>query len=470
MAKGLTRSLVLWMLLAVAGVAFVSCDDEIATGSDMQPVFSVDTLHLGTLLAGNSSPTYQLKLYNQCSKELKLTSINLRNAGRSGFRMNVDGMNGSSFTQSDLLRISAGDSLFIFVEATFLSDGAGMKQHIDYVDIACNGKTSTIVLEATSKNVRKLKAVTLKSDETWSSAEEVQIYDSLVVAKGVTLTLSDSVTIYLHDKADLIVYGKILSRGTKARPVTIRGDRTDNMFDNLPYDNLPSQWGNLYLRKGSGQNIFENTNIHGMSEGIFVEGESSFESCRIKNSDGNLITAHNGTMELINCELSNAAGSLLDLTGGSYDIVHCTLANYNFASVITQEAVRLCNQDTLAKKEAPLERCNFLNTIIWGRKYAVDVRLDYISPASGDSIFSYRFDHCLIKAEGEDDENFIATQWNLDPLYQSIEDASYRYDFHLQKESPAIGAGAAEGAAKAPYDIDGTQRSSTPTIGCYETK
>lgn len=436
----------------------------------MQPVASVDTLHLGTLLAGNSSPTYQLKLYNQCNKELKLSSIVLRNAGTSGFRMNVDGMNGNSFTQSDLLRISAGDSLFIFVEATFPPVGAGVKQHLDYVDVTCNGKTSTVVLEATSKDVRKVTAAILTNNETWSNAEEVQIYDSLVVSKGVTLTLKDSATLYLHDKANIIVYGRIVSQGTKDRPVTIRGDRTDNMFDNLPYDNLPSQWGSLYLREGSGQNVFENTNIHGMSEGIFVRGESLFKDCRIKNSDGNLFTALNAKMELINCELSNAAGSLLDLVGGSYDIVHCTLANYNFAASITQEAVRLCNQDTLTKKEAPLEKCDFTNSIIWGRKYCPDVLIEYIKPESGDSIFAYVFDHCLIKADGEDDESFINTLWNQDPLYQIVEDENYRFDFRLQKDSPAVGAGSEECTAKVPYDIDGTPRIGAPCIGCYEVK
>ena len=158
------------VLILLAMLSLISCDDDFATGSESQPVASADTLHMGTILAGNSSPTYQLKLYNPNSKELKLTSIVLRNAPSSGFRMNVDGMNGTSFTNSDLLRIASGDSLFVFVEATFQPEGKGIQHHLDYVDVSCNGKTTTVVLDAVSKEVRKLQGYVVTANEVWDRA------------------------------------------------------------------------------------------------------------------------------------------------------------------------------------------------------------------------------------------------------------------------------------------------------------
>ena len=457
------------LYICISVFLILSCSDDIATSPDMQPEASCDTLKMGTLLSGNSSPTYQLKLYNRNSREIQLSSIILRNAQTSGFRMNVDGMNGSSFTQPEFLRIASGDSLFVFVEATFPQKGNGVETHTDYIDVSCNGRTSSIVLEATSKDVRKLSAYVVTKDETWNNAEEIQIYDSLVIAQNATLTLTDSVTLYLHDKADVVVYGSLHCNGTLDRPVTIRGDRTDWMFDNLPYDNLPAQWGNLYLRKESKDNRFTHTFIRGMSDGIFVDStDAEFDCCHIKNSNGSLITGYCSVMSLRNSLLSNASGSLLDIVGGSYDIVHCTLANYHFASVMTQEALRISNNDTINKVAVPLHKFEITNTIVWGRQFVPDIAIEYVKPAEGDSIFSYRFDHCLLHAEGTEDNEFIESKWNEDPLFVNIDEKNYTFDFHLQKESPCIGAGNPVVLDKIKTDIEGKTRSATPTIGCYE--
>jgi hypothetical protein len=492
------RSLKLFCTLVLVLVAlpfvFASCDDDIATGSDAQPTFSTDTLRLGTLLAETSSRTYSLMLYNDLSETLRLSSIVLREGTESGFRMNVDGMVGSSFTDADLLRIAAHDSMFIYVEATLPASGQGLTAYEAHIDITCNGVLRTVTLTANCKDVLKLNGVTLTEDRTIARTQELQVYDSLVVAEGVTLTLEDSVTVYLHDKANIVVYGTLRSLGTDSCRVTLRGDRTDNMFDNLPYDNLPSQWGSLYFRSGSTGNLLQHTDVRGMSDGIFVEPSDidltadnpavTFRSCHIKNSDGSLITAHSADVRLLNCELSNAAGSLLELYGGAYEVVHCTLANYNFAASINKEAVYISNFDTASYTAHPLYRCLFANTLIWSRiersNYS-DVYPDFwhveaedgefydrVNKIRYDSIFHYTFDHCLLHAKGTDDDDFISTLWNVDPMFTLLDAANYTFDFRPGEGSPARGAGNAAYTDRCPTDLDGKQRSATPTIGCYE--
>ncbi len=470
------KNLLLFICLALCLAACT--DDELSTSPSDQPTPSADTIHLGTLLGGNSSQTYQLKLYNHCDKELRLTSISLRNAETSGFRINVDGMNGTSFTQSNLLRIASGDSLFIFVEATF-NESFTETYHLDYVDIVCNQRTQTVVLDAATETVEILHSPSITSNTTWMRGKRVQIYDSLVVAEGVTLTLEDSVTLYLHDGANIVVYGTLLCQGKLSAPVTLRGDRTDNMFDNLAYDGLPSQWGNLYIDAKASNCRFDYTDIRGMNEGIFIDStQVVFNSCRIKNSSANLITCYQTTMTLQNSELSNTSNALLALYGGSYDITHCTLANYNFWKATTEAAVHLCNIDTAASRYTPLYKCNFVNTLIWGRWVDTDVNLEYYDVALNqdefgnveyaDSIFSYHFDHCLLKADGYDDDDFVQTVWNQDPLYSLIDHPNYSYDFHLQADSPAREAGTGDGVSACPSDLDGISRPSIPSIGCYQ--
>lgn len=451
--------------IVIATIIVVACDDNIATSGSVQPIASTDSLHLGTMLSGNASPTYLLKLYNRHDKELKLTSISLRGAGESGFRMNVDGMNGATFTQSELLRIASGDSLFIFVEATFPEDRTGIC--IDYIDVICNGRTQTVVLDAVCRPIEKLKAYHVVSNETWDNAREVQIFDSLVVENGVTLTLTDSTTLYLHDKTNIIVYGNLIAEGSVDRPVTIRGDRTDWMFTTLPYDNLPSQWGSMRLKAGS-RGCFKHTDIRGMDEGIFIESEATFNCCRIKNSNGNLIGCRNATVEICNSELLNARLSLLEAVGGTYEIIHSTLANFHFAAVVAQDVLHLTNHDTLTQMPAPLYKCDFVNSIVWGKSYAPHISLDYVAPAEGDSIFAYKFDHCLLSEDGNDDENFISILWNESPMFKIEDVASYLYDQHLQEGSPCIAAGNPEVVSRVPLDLEGKTRPETPSIGCYE--
>lgn len=488
--RHLTTYCLLWLGL-LSGLVLMSCEEELLTDVSDQPTLSADTLHMGTILLGNSSKTHILKLYNRCSGELRLTSISLRHATTSGFRMNVDGMNGTSFTNSDLLRIASGDSMFIFVEATFPAGDELMAYHNDWIDISCNQRTQSIVIDGTSMNVDQLHGATIERDTTWSSdGLNKQIYDSLVIPAGITLTITDSVTLYLHDKADIRVRGTLICEGTSSAHVTIRGDRLDKMFDNLPYDNLPSQWGSLYIDSTAAGCSFLYTDIHGMSGGIFIDStDVQFHSCRIKNSDGNLLTCHMSRLKLYNSELSNAAGCLLDLYGGWNDVVHCTLANYNFAQAVTLPALRFSNIDTTQVRQTPLHHCLFQNTLVWSRwneprKTGGDVRPDYFRiivdvdrlnrPVYADSIFNYTFDHCHLHANGTDDDDFIQTIWNeapdgtiQDPKFRLIDTDNYSFDFRLQESSPAIKAGAAEGALLCPTNLDGEKRPEIPDIGCY---
>lgn len=496
--RWVTASLRVVLGLLAATLSFVACDDDLATGIDIQPAFSTDTLNIGTLLTEASSQTYQLMIYNRHSDEIRLSAIVLREGSESGFRMNVDGMNGTEFTHADLLRIAAHDSMFVFIEATFPATGlATLTQHTAHIDVTCNGATQTVVLTATSRDTWRVSGLVITSDTTFRRASEVQILDSLVVAAGATLTLEDSVTLYLHDKAELIVYGRLRAEGTQTAPVHIRGDRMDRMFDNLPYDNLPGQWGALRIKSSSRGNLLCHADVRGMTDGIRVEPADidtlglreprlTVRSCRIHNSAGPLIFAESADMRIENSELSNAAGSLLELYGGAHDIIHCTLANYHFAAAIDNYPVYFANLDTIHGIVYDLYRCNFINTLIWSRlsgKDHTDVWYDFwpIENPDGefysskygvryDSIFHYRFDHCLIHADGYDDDDFIKTVWNEDPLFRLIDASNYSYDFHLGEGSPAIGAGAAEGVDNCPTDLDGVARTLgvAPSIGCYE--
>ena len=50
------------------------------------------------------------------------------------------------------------------------------------------------------------------------------------------------------------------------------------------------------------------------------------------------------------------------------------------------------------------------------------------------------FDHCLLQANGENDENFIDCLWGQDPLFVATGE-EYVFDFRITESSPAREAG-----------------------------
>lgn len=508
------------LLLLCSITTWFACSDDLLTGIGEQPSYALndsDSYNLGVLLTGNNTATQKLMLYNFNSGEIALQSIRLRGGDSSIFRINVDGMAGTDFTNPDYLHIARGDSLCILLEAVFR--GQQEERDVvreDYIDIRCNGRLQSIRLKVITRDVQELRDVTILRDTLWDDGGlDKLLYGALVVDSGATLTIDPGVTLYLHDGASIQVYGTLCLRGTLHQPVTLIGDRTDRIFDNLYYRDMSAQWQGISIHPSSHDNLFQYAEIRGMTTGIslhqdsvstrFLQENVSSEffpddpkrfaygpdflsdadqqliirNSLIMNSDSSLISAHNANMIIENSCLMNSAGALLELSGGAYDITHCTLANYNFWAVFTRADVVLRNYDSGEEQTRylrPLYRCNFTNSIIYGRN-SRDPNVDangytqFVDEAGlpVDSIFFYRFDHCLMHStSGYDDEDCIATLWTEDPLYRLVDMPNYTVDPHLQPESPCLGHGEPRTVSRLPLDRDGQPRASAPALGCYE--
>lgn len=508
------------LLLLCSLTAWFACNDDLLTGIGEQPSYVLndsDSYNLGVLLTGNNTATQKLMLYNFNSGEIALQSIRLRGGDSSIFRINVDGMAGTDFTNPDFLHIAQGDSLCILLEAVFR--GQQEEREVvreDFIDIQCNGRLQSIRLKVTTRDVQELRDFRILHDTLWAEGGlDKLLYGPLVVDSGATLTIGPGVTLYLHDHASIDVFGSLRIEGTLEQPVTLIGDRTDRIFDNLYYRDMSAQWQGICFHTSSRDNLFQYAEIRGMTTGIslyqdsvstrFLQENTSSEfypedpkrfaygpdflsdadqqliirNSLIMNSDSSLISAHNANMIIENSCLMNSAGALLELAGGAYDITHCTLANYNFWAAFSRCDVVLRNFDhgeEGARFHRPLYRCNFTNTIIYGQN-SRDPNVDangftqFVDEGGQlvDSLFFYRFDHSLLRSSsGFDDDDCIATLWTEDPLYQLVDMPNYTVDPHLQPESPCIGHGEPRTVSRLPLDRDGQPRASAPALGCYE--
>lgn len=465
------------VLTCIASILTGCMEDNFSTNPNDRLSFSSDTIRFDTLFTTIGSSTARLMVYNAHSKTINIESISLRSSGSSGFRINVDGIKGTKFQN---IEINKKDSLYIFIEVTVRTTSQDQPiRNEDWIEFEYNGIRQQILLEAYGQDVIIWRGKRIDQDTIITANKPLLVYDSLVIEPDVRLELLPGTRFFFHDKARVIVRGSIVANGTYENPILFRGDRTDNLFNDLPYDEVSGTWDGIHFESSSYNNLFVQTRIRGTSSGIRFDSSSvdpikaKFEGSILKNSKGDLLVAENVRLEAVNCEFSNAGGALVRLLGGNYRFTHCTIVNLYPLGSVSSRAVHLSNYKNNQSGNAtplPLIQAEFNNTIIWG-KHNIEVHLDWITTNSPDTTPSaHLFNHCLIKANGTDDDDFISTLWNENPLFKQIGNQSkYKFDFSLQETSPARGAGHSVFAIDHPFDLTGAYRSpGRVDLGCYQ--
>ena len=334
-------------------------------------------------------------------------------------------------------------------------------------------------LIACGRNATRLYAPIVSSDTTFAAGAYI-IYDSLTVAEGARLTLPAGCELYFHSHSGINVYGTLVAQGTKSRPVKFRGDRTDNLFDYLPYDRVPGQWRGITFQPSSNGNTFDWCDIHSADYGIYImSGDTAAQRLTLTNSSvcnfsGDALSAENARIDASNTLIANAGGNCVKIVGGSARFVHCTIANFY---VWKQRDTALALHNTLEGVPAPLREALFANCIITGSKN--DEIMGYLYEF-GDTLpgaSTYKFVSSLLNTPpAEDDENFVNIVWDKKDTipfakehFLMIDNSIYKYDFHLDSISSARGIADKEYSQKYPFDADSIARpTDSADAGCYE--
>lgn len=464
----------LFNLLACDGL-----DENYSTNPNHRLAFSTDTLSFDTIFTTIGSATKAFMVYNPNAQPLLISEIILASGEETGFRINVDGRKGDHFQD---VRIPAEDSLYVFVEVTVNPNAENQPLLVeDSVIFTTNNVKQSVRLEAYGQNVNLYsQGLTVTEDTRFTAERPYLIYDSLVIAPNVTLTIDPGVTFYMHDAAKVIAYGTIAAKGTREQPILFRGDRLDFILQEvLPYDRTPSQWGGIFFRPESYHNILDHVIVRNGQTGLTFEKSSPEESklklsnSQITNMGDNLFAAFNCNIEVTNTELTNAGGGVAVLIGGKYQFIHCTLANFMTLKKRTTACLTLANNAN--SENYPLQ-ATFENCIIDGSfdagkenyKGELNLSIDEAAP------FDYQFNHCVIKSVGENNEQFKEVLFTKEsPTYrlQGGEKNKYAYDFRPDSTN-TLGVGKADIFITQQYPIDryGVNRLTNdgPDIGAYE--
>ncbi|MCH5245563.1 MAG: hypothetical protein J1E84_03785 [Muribaculaceae bacterium] len=431
---------ILYVILIAMGVLAESCiEDGISTSPSDQPVFSVDTLNLGTLFTTQASPTFSFVVYNRHDKVMNISDISMRNG--TVFRVNVDGVAGHRFSN---VEIRPNDSIFVFVEATLPEAGQPLPVTVDdYLDFVTNGVTRSVVISATGQDVKQLKGFVVDTDMTFDNTLPYQIYDSLVVKEGATLTLTEGTKLHFHDKASLKIHGTLRSMGSAEKPVEMLGDRIDNVVGSIPFDLMASQWEGVEFHPGSKDNYLQYTCVRNTVNGVIVDSLGVdttpgvvLVNCRLRNSAGYSLISIHSHIEAVGCEIADAAAGVVGLYGGYNIFNHCTFANYYLFTAVGGPTITL-NYLFPDKDDdgsgMPFMTARFTNSIIYDGLGRQDI--SHGDLAGSDVIFN----HCLFKSAGDDDEHFLNCLWDTDPLFFTVRN-DYIFDYRVQEDSPAIDA------------------------------
>ncbi len=482
---------ILFFIFAIIAFLLPSCVEEnVSYNESLELTFSCDTLLFDTLFAEQQSVTRRFMIYNKNKNALNITSIRMAGGKESYFRFNVDGRIAGKGEILENITIKGLDSLFVFVEMTSpITDNQPYIILFDSLIFECNNKIKDVKLMAIGSDARLLRSKVYTSNAMIDSLRPNLVFDYIYVAEGVKLTITEGAKLYMHGGANIIVDGELECRGTFEHPVIIRGDRFDciNDIDQTAYDQMPNQWGGIYLQNAQSHHVIENTHIRGAGVGVLLVGANrsepilEFRNSIIHNSGAYGLYSQQGNLVVENSEISNCGESCIIQLGGMLRMAHVTVANYYRYALRKNASVRILNYVTQngIRLTFPITSAVIENSIIFGGNgEELELGQDTTSFADYNVIIT----NTLIKGKKLETNNFVDCYWAksqnirnasdtvfVNTSINNINETGY-FNFHLDSLSHARDCGSVNVSNYYPLDLDGNDRNidGKPDIGAYE--
>ncbi len=420
-------------------------------------------------------------VYNRSDSKIVISNLSIGHGDQSAYRINVDGESGSNFSDIEL---SGGDSIYIFVRVTIDPQNINNPYVVeDDIHFLTNGNEQSIKLVAWGQDANYILAdtyinglppfkIVADSLETvhWTNQKPYVIYGYAVINSFGKLIIDEGARIYFHEGSGLWAYidGVLNVLGTVENPVTFKGDRLEQ-----EYDDVPGQWDRIWLMEGRAghDHIIENAIISngfiGLQSESFLrltENKVKLHNVIIENMTGIGIFSRIFNIEASNTVVANCGGYNLAFTGGgNYSFIQSTIAGYWRYSVRNTPAVFINNYllDTLDQPISFPLNFSFNNSILYG--FNED---EFETDMDGGADSLYFFTNSILKTtfDVSDTEIYINVLKNEDPLFIDYQNNDYRID----SLSPAVGRADEAIAATVPKDILDNSRMPTPDIGAYQ--
>lgn len=487
----------LWSALValVLMASLSSCrDDDISTPPDFRLSFSVDTLFFDTVFNTVGSATRLVKVYNRSSDRVRIERVVLENDPNNSFRLNLDGMPGTSFPE---VEIGGNDSLFLFVEVTVDPNGDQLYPFVDgHVRFDLTGGAQRLPLVAwgwdaifyprpqdSVRTVQGLPPFYTISDGTgtinWTADRPIVIRNYLVIDEGQRLEIAPGTQVFFHQGGGLWIYagGSIQAVGSLEERISFQGDRLESF-----YAEEPGQWDRIWINEGSQDNRFENVIIKNNFIGLQVEplpfgdnnlsisnNELQLKNVVIRNNSIAGLFIRNFKIDAENLLVSRAGQHLLVTQGGgTYRFDHCTFANNWNVGIRQTPSVFMTNVfpiDATTAGVLPVSNSQFRNSIFYGNSFNEFI-LDF---DTDNASVGLQFTHCLFRAEPEvieeiQDDYFAGQNWvGNQPGFVNFSGG----DFRLREDAFVRGIGLSQGGLPT-HDLLGFPYANPRPLGSLE--
>lgn len=450
--------------LIIGGLQLTSCKKAVFY-SEGNLDFSADTVVFDTVFTTIGSTTKRLKIYNNSNRNLRIDEIELMGGENSPFRINVDGLSGTRFSE---LEIEGNDSLWIFIEVTLDPNGGSLPLIVeDSIRFQTNGVDQHVILAAWGQDAYFYNNEFTSG--TWQNDKPHVIYGYAAVPEGQTLTIPAGTDIYLHNNSLIYVFkGALNIQGTKAEPVTLQGDRLE-----AQYDDVAGQYYGIYFEKALPSSIDYAIIKNGIA-GVHLFGEDpgntgytlELSNTIIQNCSRYGSFVYDGArLKAENCIISNnGIHAFLLLRGGDFNFNHCHLLSYGAGDNVGA-AIGITNyfNDTIG----PINEGTVTNSVLYGNGL-YEVAMD----TSTLGTINLNFDYNLIRAEVPFTDAFygLNTVWNSNPGFIDVSALDYTWNIGSPLNSAGSSLYQVTNSSTSGSDINGIilRDPSTPDIGAYE--
>lgn len=475
-------AITVFVLFATAVIVSGCREEQVSYDPSLKLCLSVDSLPFDLVFTGQGTSTRRVVLRNPNANALTIERVQLREG--KYFRINLDGE--ADATRWHNMTIRGGDSAYLYVRAYI--DPLGQDNPLivtDELAFSYNGNRTVLQLSAIGQDVTLLRKKDYLAEQHFTADKPYLVLDTLIFRTN--LTIDAGTMMYMGNQAAIICLGNVTAEGTLEQPIVIRGARTDNLFDSVPYAFASGQWGGIYmLHEGTTPRTytFRYVDVLSGNVGLFCQSENAtgqlphliVDGCRIHNMSVYGLVCLNTDATITNSEVSNCASYGVYLQGGKHTLVHNTIAAYfgypytnlNIHST-SREDVASVFINNLSKRMAPMQTYMYNNIVTGARKQCLVLAAPlpeyYLGAFRGNYLRAdtFRLPQFEANVYAQDDDTVFV---NNHYLYKE-----YKYfDFHLDSISPAIGAGAADVAAQYPLDREGESRTTRVDAGCYQFK